>query len=79
MTLRLNIAVSLALLSNLAVADCELMLSQYRMQAWQTDDGLPLDAVYGIAQTPDRFLWIATEDGLARVVRGLGRQPLKFR
>lgn len=42
------------------------MLSQYRMKAWQTDDGLPLDAVYAIAQTPDRFLWIATEDGLAR-------------
>ncbi|MEX1196539.1 MAG: two-component regulator propeller domain-containing protein [Pseudohongiellaceae bacterium] len=60
------IAVYLVLLSNPAVADCEQMLSQYRMQVWQADDGLPLDAVYDIAQTPDHFLWIATEDGLAR-------------
>ncbi|RUO66355.1 ligand-binding sensor domain-containing protein [Pseudidiomarina planktonica] len=66
MALRLNIAVSLLLLSNVAIADCGQMLSQYRMKAWQTDDGLPLDAVYAIAQTPDRFIWIATEDGLAR-------------
>lgn len=33
---------------------------------WQTDDGLPDNAVVGIAQTPDGFLWVATQGGLVR-------------
>jgi len=33
---------------------------------WQTEDGLPNNNVYGIAQTYDGFLWVATSAGLAR-------------
>jgi signal transduction histidine kinase/ligand-binding sensor domain-containing protein len=33
---------------------------------WLSDDGLPNNTVYGIAQTPDHYLWIATANGLAR-------------
>ncbi len=35
-------------------------------RAWQTDEGLPDNAVVGIAQTPDGFLWVATQGGLVR-------------
>lgn len=35
-------------------------------QSWTTSDGLPQASVHAIAQTPDGFLWIATEGGLAR-------------
>jgi len=35
-------------------------------RAWQTDEGLPDNAVVGVAQTPDGFLWVATQGGLAR-------------
>src|ERR1700751_6316662 len=35
-------------------------------QSWTIDDGLPQNSVHAILQTNDGFLWIATEDGLAR-------------
>ena len=35
-------------------------------QAWSTEEGLPQSSVHSIAQTPDGYLWIATEGGLAR-------------
>ena len=35
-------------------------------RAWQSEEGLPGNTVVGIAQTPDGFLWVATESGLAR-------------
>jgi signal transduction histidine kinase/ligand-binding sensor domain-containing protein len=40
--------------------------SEWSSRAWQLDDGLPGNSVTGIAQTPDGFLWVATEGGLAR-------------
>jgi len=35
-------------------------------QAWSTEEGLPQSSVHSIVQTPDGYLWIATESGLAR-------------
>jgi signal transduction histidine kinase/ligand-binding sensor domain-containing protein len=35
-------------------------------QAWSTEEGLPQSSVHSIVQTPDGYLWIATEGGLAR-------------
>ena len=35
-------------------------------QSWSTQDGLPQGSVHAIAQTPDGYLWLATEAGLAR-------------
>jgi signal transduction histidine kinase/ligand-binding sensor domain-containing protein len=35
-------------------------------RTWQTDEGLPDNAVVGMAQTPDGFLWVATQGGLVR-------------
>ena len=40
--------------------------AQYRIDQWTADGGLPQNSVYGIVQTGDGYLWLATVDGLAR-------------
>lgn len=41
-------------------------LTQYGHNVWQRADGLPQNSVMALAQTPDGYLWIATQDGLVR-------------
>lgn len=41
-------------------------LTQYKIDAWQTDQGLPLNTVQCLLQTRDGYLWIGTGGGLAR-------------
>ena len=45
---------------------CSAPHAQYRIDHWTADDGLPQNSVYGIVQTRDGYLWLATVDGLAR-------------
>lgn len=40
--------------------------AQYRIDAWTTDNGLPQNSITGLAQTPDEYLWLTTNDGLVR-------------
>lgn len=40
--------------------------TQYVHDVWRVEDGLPLDQVRDIAQTPDGYLWLATAKGLTR-------------
>ena len=62
MLLAFFVLLLLAILSPVARAfDAEPLV-----RAWQTEDGLPSDTVRAIAQTPDGFLWLGTEAGLAR-------------
>ena len=35
-------------------------------RVWNQEDGLPQDTVRALAQTPDGYLWIGTDEGLAR-------------
>ena len=35
-------------------------------EVWQTDAGLPHNAVTALAQTKDGYLWLGTSNGLAR-------------
>ena len=41
-------------------------LSQFRHEVWLTENGLPQNTVHALAQTSDGYLWIGTEEGLAR-------------
>lgn len=41
-------------------------IRDFSHQVWQTDDGLPQNTVYSILQTRDGFLWLGTQEGLAR-------------
>lgn len=40
--------------------------SQYSIQYWNTENGLPQNSVIAIAQTPANFLWFGTFQGLVR-------------
>src|SRR4051812_40922554 len=41
-------------------------LGQLSRRAWQTETGLPQNTVHSIAQTRDGYVWVATEEGVAR-------------
>lgn len=51
---------------------CALVLSSagatppWFVRTWQSDEGLPDNSVKGIAQSPDGFIWVATDTGLVR-------------
>ena len=38
----------------------------YIVDTWQAEDGLPQNSVTAVAQTRDGYLWVGTQDGLAR-------------
>src|SRR5688572_24056592 len=40
--------------------------SEFIVDFWQTDHGLPDNFITSLAQTPDGYLWVATFSGLAR-------------
>src|SRR5580700_5433388 len=41
-------------------------LTQYTTTIWTQQHGLPQDTVHTIAQTADGYLWLGTDEGLAR-------------
>ena len=40
--------------------------SQYVLDNWQIPEGLPQTSAQAIARTPDGYLWVGTQEGLAR-------------
>jgi len=40
--------------------------SQYVLDSWQLDKGLPQNSPQSLAQTRDGYIWVATQEGLAR-------------
>jgi ligand-binding sensor domain-containing protein/signal transduction histidine kinase len=55
--------------SSLPVAAADVLTNDtlpYSVRVWQTDDGLPQNSVYAIAQTSNGYLWVGTREGLAR-------------
>jgi diguanylate cyclase (GGDEF)-like protein len=53
-------------------------LTQYKIDTWQTEQGLPLNTVQALLQTRDGYLWVGTAGGLARFdgVRFAGVDPV---
>lgn len=45
---------------------CEVPLSQWQVTHYDSEAGLPLDTLYALGQDAAGFLWVGTEDGLAR-------------
>ncbi len=60
------IFVHLCMVSNSFALDPHKSILQYTHTNWQTDDGLPQNAVQCILQTRDGYLWFGTQEGLAR-------------
>jgi|GEM_PF-1134207 len=46
--------------------DTARAITQYKLEQWTDANGLPQNSIWAVAQTPDQFLWIATEQGLIR-------------
>src|SRR5207244_4193210 len=46
--------------------DVRKSFTQYSLDSWTTDDGLPNATVTAILQTRDGYVWVGTLDGLAR-------------
>lgn len=49
-----------------AALDPSKAITQYVHEVWTTANGLPQNSVVAIAQTPDGYLWLGTENGLVR-------------
>src|SRR5258708_14223072 len=65
--LRACVATLLLMVSFSAHAlDPSLKLSQYVLDNWQIPQGLPQISAQAIARTPDGYLWVGTQEGLAR-------------
>ena len=58
--------VLLGIASQLGALDPETAVDRYVQKNWQIKDGLPNNMVNQIIQTSDRYLWIATYNGLVR-------------
>ncbi len=52
--------------SSSSALDPSRAVTQYRHDAWTTREGLPQSSVESIAQTPDGYLWLGTQEGLAQ-------------
>jgi ligand-binding sensor domain-containing protein/AraC-like DNA-binding protein len=46
--------------------DPDTPVDRYLVDQWQISDGIPAGEIRAIAQTPDGYLWIATNKGLVR-------------
>lgn len=64
----LNLTAVLAVLTSspASALDPTRQISQYAIRHWTPDEGLPHTSVTGLAQTADRYLWVGTQEGLAR-------------
>jgi ligand-binding sensor domain-containing protein len=38
----------------------------YLIERWSSSDGLPENCALGVAQTPDGYLWVGSQNGLMR-------------
>src|SRR6185295_2656385 len=56
----------LALAGNSKALDPLKRISQYGHDWWEIEQGLPQSTVHAIAQTRDGYLWVGTQEGLAR-------------
>lgn len=46
--------------------DPHRLVTQYSQRHWTTKDGLPLNSIESIIQTRDGYIWVGTQEGLAR-------------
>src|SRR5215472_8868087 len=60
------VVAGLSLVSNQKLFGETTNLPGYFTRVWNTEEGLPNDAVTAVVQTRDGYLWLATYDGLVR-------------
>lgn len=65
-TLWLLLCGSLLATPPLSALDPTKAISQHSVRNWQAEDGLPQNSINAIAQRPDGYLWVGTQEGIAR-------------
>jgi ligand-binding sensor domain-containing protein/signal transduction histidine kinase/DNA-binding response OmpR family regulator len=50
----------------LTALDPNRRITQYMLQTWDMQSGLPANSIFALQQTRDGYLWIGTQDGLVR-------------
>jgi signal transduction histidine kinase/ligand-binding sensor domain-containing protein len=70
-------SVAVALCARAPALDPSFDINQYAHTSWKVRDGFTKGSIFSIAQTPDGYLWLATEFGLIRFdgVRAAPWQP----
>src|SRR5262245_44587611 len=53
-------------LAGFGISSYSALASDYLIDVWSGDNGLPNSSVTAIAQTTDGYLWVGTHNGLAR-------------
>ncbi|MCK4762490.1 MAG: hypothetical protein KAW12_09860 [Candidatus Aminicenantes bacterium] len=51
---------------NKTIPAAEKPLNLYKRKIYTSRDGLPTNSVFDIVQTPDGFIWMATDAGITR-------------
>ncbi|MGZ5489025.1 MAG: ligand-binding sensor domain-containing protein, partial [Candidatus Aminicenantales bacterium] len=65
--LKLLFVIFLFIQANVSLAlDPKKAITQYTHNVWQTDAGLPQNSISAVVQSLDGYLWLATQEGLAR-------------
>jgi signal transduction histidine kinase/ligand-binding sensor domain-containing protein len=64
--LALGVLVALAAPRPAEALDPVKAITQYRHEVWRTRDGLPQSSAEALAQSRDGYLWVGTQEGLAR-------------
>ena len=64
--LAFGFAAALASARPAAALDPAKAITQYRHEVWRTRDGLPQSSAEALVQTQDGYLWVGTQEGLAR-------------
>src|SRR5262252_3891759 len=62
----LFLAFVLLLVRDALALDPRKALTQYAEKVWTQEHGLPQDTIRAITQTTDGYLWLGTDEGLAR-------------
>lgn len=60
------VTMALGVLRPACALDPHKAITQYVQTVWNNESGLPENSVHAIAQTPDGYLWMGTEEGLIR-------------
>src|SRR6185436_20904558 len=61
-----SFALAVWLVASAVVTAAAAPSRDYIIDVWGTDRGLPTSFVNAVAQTPDGYLWIGTQNGLLR-------------
>ena len=61
-----TVLMALAATNSAFALDARKALTQYSRTVWTQQQGLPQDTIRAITQTADGYLWLGTDEGLAR-------------